>query len=295
MAAPPDFIDRKTEIGLFQSMLAGNTLHSALAFLIKPRTGKTYLMKYLLAHCKQQRASAALVDFDNRQEAVVSYWKFIYRVCDALEWENFPEVRDCESRHYAAVPFMQFQAASGHGGVDIGEKSRLEDAKFERFSGRDQIEITTGDIVYIADQSEVRQERRMYEMGRAFQFGLSRMCSQKRVVLLLDTFECVTSETRGWLDDWVFDCVLDLYPNLIIIIAGRPELYGYLNQPKPWKAMLRIREIFDPPEEDDIREFARNQGITIPDHVIPYIAMYAGYKISMLSDIAKAHSRYSNG
>jgi len=292
---PPDFIDRKEEIELFEKMLAGNTLERVLALIIKPQRGKTYLMHCFQELCWQRQIPAALVDFDTRQREVVYYRKFVRQVCDDLGSDNFPEVAACEQQLHADFPMVPIQTGPGQAGTHFGTKGHFEEADLDRISGRDQVQI--GDMTYFGpqDQAAARQEKLMYEMGRAFQSGLARMCGQDRVVLLLDTYEHAHKETRNWINEWVLNHLADRYPNLIVVIAGRPELYSYFDQPRPWASLMHLREELSHPEEGDIRKFfAEIQDIVIPDHLIPYAVKYARYKISILADMAKAHARYPN-
>jgi hypothetical protein len=291
VASPPDFYDRKAEIQLFRKLLAGSVSYRVLAYLVGPQKGKTYLMRHLLDHCKEKRMAAALIDFDTRQREVVSYWKFVHRLCDALGWEHFPEVRECSKKHDTVLPALQIHTGSGQAGTHFGSKGHFEEADFDQIVGRDLTQVY---FTYQESQgkSESRQEKLKYEMGRALQSGLARMSSENRVVLLLDTFERVYVETLKWIDEWIFECLLDHYPNLVIVIAGLPQIHDYLSQAGPWTAVMHVREEFALPDANDVRELFKKQGIFLTEDQIRNAVKYARYKISLLTDMAKAHMRY---
>ena len=48
------------------------------------------------------------------------------------------------------------------------------------------------------------------------------------MVLIFDTFEQISSETRNWLDEWLFEHLFDRFPNLVVVIAGRPDIHEYV-------------------------------------------------------------------
>jgi len=292
MASPSDFIDREKEIELLEGILAGNITERIFALLIKPQQGKSYLLRYLKGWCQQQGIPVALVDFDERQSGVVHYWKFVSTVCDGLGMENFQEVNDVEKRGPAGFTPVFQTGPSGRAGTHFGTKGHFDSADLDSISGRDQIQ--TGDIVTYygsQDQSGARQERLMHEMGRAFRSGLSRTCCENRALLLLDTYEQATEETSKWINEWVLGPLLDHYPNLIVVITGRPELYAFFNQPWPWNHLLLLRESLSLPGEKDVRKYLEIHNLQVQgDEVQPFIKA-AACDISCLAKLRDVYKR----
>lgn len=295
MVRPLGFVDREAEVVLFEQYLRKDVPQRVLAFAVKPRHGKTLLLRYFDSYCRQHGVPVALVDFDERQGGAVSYWKFIQRVCDQLDRQQFSEVDDCEARSEDHGPLVSIHTGEGSPTVDFGARMRIESSDVQRISGRDQIQF--GDVTYHARQDDARalQEERMYKMGRAFCRGLDRICSKQTAVLLLDTFERVASETQGWLAEWLFPYTLASHRNLIIVVAGRPAIHDFLEEPSSWRTLRQVRDVFDPPREADIREFAKDQGIVIPEGEISSWVRYGAHKMALLGELAEAHRRFAYG
>lgn len=295
MAKPRDFIDREEEIKLFKKILAGAIPERVLALIIKPQQGKTYLMQCFQEVCHQQRIPVALVDFDTRQRGIVYYWKLARQVCDDLGSDNFPELDECEKRLYSDFPSI-VQTGLGRGNTHFGTKGHFEEADFDRISGRDQIDIHDVYYAYFAqEQSAARQERLKHDLGRALRSGLARMCRQHCVVLLLDTYEQANREARSWIDEWVLDPLLDRYPKLVVVIAGRPELYDYLNRSRPWINLVHLREEVSSPREDDIRQYVEIHGLVVPGDEIRSFVKAGMYDISVLGKLRDIYKRCPHG
>lgn len=295
MTKPLDFIDRRGDIDLFENMLAGSASERVLALIIKPQQGKTYLLRCFQELCQQRGLPVALVNFDTREKGVVHYWRFIRQACEDWGSGNFPQVHKCERRFDVGFPPI-IRTGPGQAGVDFGTKGRYAEAEFESISGRDQ--ITTGDIfAYFGpqDRSAAFQERFMDELGRAFQQDLAQLCCQGRVVLLLDTYEQAHKETRDWINEWVLDQLLDHYPQLIIVIAGRPELHEHFSQLRPWTYLVCLREELSPPEEHDVRTYIQIHHLRVHgDELLPFLNA-AVHDISVMAKLRDVYKRLPYG
>jgi len=185
------------------------------------------------------------------------------------------------------LSLIQIQPESGHGGVNFGTRGQYREADFDNIVGRDQLSFQTGDINYHEAQgkSAARQEKLMHEMGRALQADLKEFCKDNKAVLLLDAYEWISVETRKWVDEWIFSHLIDDYPNLFIVMAGRPEkgFPEYVNQSRPWRALMRVRQQFSKPKENDIRKFIDRSEIPLAgEELLKHFMIAAEYEISML-------------
>ena len=71
-------------------------------------------------------------------------------------------------------------------------------------------------------------------------------------------------ETQRWLEEWIFGYLETRYPNLYIIVMSCPQ-WGALQQPRAWHSTMLLRDHFEPPQLDDIREFAQMNGEEVDD------------------------------
>lgn len=297
MPKPPDFIDRTYEIEFFEKMLAGETVERILTLLIPPNNGKTYLINYLHGYCQQEQLPVILIDIDYRQSEIISFWKFAYRICDQLGWSHFKNVKACEDQNRDLLPLIQIRTESGHGDIDFGTKGQYREADFDSIAGRDQVHFQTGDINYheAKGESASRQEKFMHELGRALQDDLQKFCKDNKAVLLLDAYEWISVETRKWVDEWIFSHLIDCYPGLFIVMAGRPErgFPEYVNHPKPWNAFVYIRQNFSQPQEEDVREYINFWKINVVGDEIRAWMKAASYRMSILAQLRDSH-RFTN-
>lgn len=297
MTKPTDFIDRREEVKIFENMLAQNIIERVLTLIVGPEQGKTYLMRYLYGHCKEQQVASALIDFDTRRKGSIPYSKFVYEICDQVGWDNFPHVEAFEKQNYTILPLLQIQTGEGQAGIDFGSKGHFEAANLDSISGRDQIKVNVGNISYHEKQSQsaIRQKRLMDEMGRAFRSDLTQICTQNRMVILLDTYEQASLEMRKWVEEWIFDCLLDRYPNLFIIVASRPNLYDYFSQPRPWHTLMCLRTKFNPPQEEDIQKYTRIWGFNIVGTELRPFVVVANHSMATLAKLRDAYRISSYG
>lgn len=259
MSSPSDFIDREQEMDLLEGVLASKLPYRILAFLVNAEQGKTYLMNHFRGYCKRQDLPVCLIDFDSRQGSNITYWKFIDKICDDLSENNFARLQACKRDLLALPSPVTIHTGTGESSIRFGKKGEFNEAELEEFAGRDLIKVEIGDLTI--QNPKYREgtdpERTMYEMGRAFRSDLSEICKQKQVVVILDTFERASFETRQWLDDWLFRPLLDSYDNLQIIIAGRPNqtVIDYFNQNTPWRTRTYIKKSLSIPNESHVRKY----------------------------------------
>ncbi len=289
-----DFINRKDEIDLFQKMLTGGILERILALVVKPEHGKSSLLNYFQMLCQQQNIPVALIDFDERQGDIVHYWKFVRTVCDDLGPNNFSEVDTAERRSQAGFTPI-FETKSGHGGIDFGTKGKFTEADIENVIGRDFIQ--TGDITTFygsENQTKAHKEKTMYEIGRAFKLGISRLCQTRQVVLILDTYEQSAEETRKWITEWIFTPFLNFHSNLIIVIAGRPGpvLYDFISRPTPIKNLIFCCESLSSPKVEDVCDYINFHKLTVSIEEMKSFIKVATNKISDLGKLRDAYKKW---
>ncbi len=126
-------------------------------------------------------------------------------------------------------------------------------------------------------------------MGRAFMTDMGRMCQERQMVLIFDTFEQISSETRNWLDEWLFEHLFDQFPNLVVVIAGRPDIHEYVKQPRPWKSIMHVHETFSTPEETDIRDYLAKNNLKVTDAEVLTFLTAACYTMSVMSKLRDAY------
>lgn len=267
MARPWDFVDRCEETKILEDALQGKRPERVLVFLVEALLGKTYLMNHFLDCCVSRVPLSVLVDLDsrNRDGEAVTYWKFARLISDGLGLEFFPEVAAFEKRYGENAPFIAVQTGPGEGGASVGTKGRFDDVELSDTTGRDRIEVRVSDVAYLGtgDGAKNRQERLKHEMGLAFRNDLARLCQSQRVVILIDTYEQVSQETRHWIHEWLFCRIPDYCPGLSLVIAGRPEEREYLTRSIVWAAPIRVFDRLSHLEEEHVRAYAQIHGTTI--------------------------------
>lgn len=299
MAKPPDFIDRKSEIDLFEAIVNRQRIERLLTLLIGPEKGKSYLMNYLWGHCREKQVPVAMIDFDKREKGGVYYWKFVRDVCEQIGINEFSDVNNCIKRHgEVLLPLIHIQTGTGQAGVEFGEKGNFQEATMERLSGRDHVDVKMGDITLheAHGESAGRKERLMDELGRAFQSDLAKVCAQCQIVLLLDTFEQAFLETRQWIDEWLFSRLPTHYKNLIVVVAGRPTgLHEYFDHPKPWHSLMFLREDLSRPPEEEVKKYVELWQLPVAndDEMRPFI-MAAQNNMATLAKLRDLYRKYAH-
>jgi hypothetical protein len=94
------------------------------------------------------------------------------------------------------------------------------------------------------------------ELTDDFLADIASAATQRRIVLMLDTFEQMTA-----LDDWARDVAQRLHANALFVIAGR-ALPNWSRAWDGWMANAQVEEL-KPMTEDDMRELVRRYYATM--------------------------------
>ena len=153
--------------------------------------------------------------------------------------------------------------------LDFGQRGRFDAAEFSNTAGRDNISVpvhihTSTGLALTPEQREAQKER----LGRALRDDLLELGeAHARAVVLIDTFEQISTEMRAWLERWLFEPLCQAR-NVMLVIAGRPQqpdfpLRSYFAQPHRWSYLLETVERFPPFAHDEVRTFFHRQGVFV--------------------------------
>ncbi len=298
MIFPPDFVDREKETLLLKKTISKKWNKRVLIFLVGPQIGKTYLMSYFKYYCQTKSIPVTLIDFDQRGKDPIWYWKFVSNIRDDLSLYkfSFSEVEKCEKRQGGSLSLIDYHPESGSGGIAIGSKGRINDSELQDWVGRDRNMFYASYSGTIADNVE-RERRQRDEMGRALVSDLSKICQKRRIVLILDTYEQASLETRRWIDEWLFEHLVDRFKNLVVVIAARPDtpMRDYVMRPRPWKSLIHIHEALSVLEKKHIREYLQKSKLSLREKDLEPFVVAAGYSMGGMAQLKDAYLARSDG
>ena len=255
-----DFVDRTGELARFQRMLAGETPRRILCILERGEQGKSYFLLRLFRECEQQRppVPVVLLDFDQHKSDLTDCFSVARQVRRHLDDERTPAICACEEAIFHGVPRV-FPPDTGDSGVDFGKSDDFTGATIRNVAGHNLYQIgsiSTGSPT----PEQVAQQRE--ELGRALRDDLARL---DRAVVLVDTFEHASEETRSWLERWLFEPLRSQLCHVILVVAGRPECQYFFTQPCLWSHLIDAIGRFTPFSDDDILAHYRQRGLTVSE------------------------------
>ena len=255
-----DFVDRTGELARFQRMLAGETDRHILCILERGEQGKSYFLLRLFRECEQQRSPVpvVLLDFDQRKSDLTDCFSVARQVRRHLGDERTLAICACEEAIFHGVPRV-FPPDTGDSGVDFGKSDDFTGATIRNVAGHNLYQIgsiSTGSPT----PEQVAQQRE--ELGRALRDDLARL---DRAVVLVDTFEHASEETRSWLERWLFEPLRSQLRHVILVVAGRPECQYFFTQPCLWSHLIDAIDRFTPFSDDDILAHYRQRGLTVSE------------------------------
>jgi hypothetical protein len=256
-----DFVDRTKEMARFQRMLAGETTRRILCILERGEQGKSYFLLRLFHECEQQRppVPVVLLDFDQPKSGLTDCFSVARQVRRHLGDECTPAICACEEAISRGIPRMDTQPGAGDGGVDFGKRSDFTGAAIRDVAGRDLYQNVS---FFTGPPTPEQVARQKEELGRALRDDLARL---DRAVVLVDTFEHASEETRGWLERWLFEPLRRELCHVILVVAGRPECRSFFAQPCLWSHLIDAIDRFTPFSDDDILAHFRQRGLTISE------------------------------
>jgi hypothetical protein len=267
-----DFVDREKELALFHQMLEGSVDKQLLLISERGEQGKSYFLHRLAYECEQQSppVPAVYLDFDQRKGGLTDYLGVARAVRRQLGDTNTPAVCACEKAIYRPAPLVNIQTGTSSGSrVDLGKKTKLDDAELSEIAGRDNISV--GDVSGGAPASADPAAQRA-AMGRALCSDLEQLSeTHPRAVVLIDTFEHVSDETCGWLESWLFERLHDDLPHVLVVVAGRPERCRQFFAPaRVWSRVI-TSIYFEPINDDDIRIYYHRRNLAVSEAEIPLL------------------------
>lgn len=258
------FVDRTRELTLFHRMLTGEIDERVLLILEPGEIGKTCFLLKLADECEKQRppVPVALLDFDERRSGLTDYLSVAREVRRCLGDEQTPAICACEDDMYRRGPLVSIRTGEGEAGVDWGRRGRFTEADISDVTGRDRIQIGS---VSEAARTEDQIAWQKAEMGRALCRDLASLTkAHRRAVLLVDTFEDASEQTRAWLEQWIFSALRRELSRLLLVVAGRPQCRPFFEQPRLWSGLVAPLR-FDPFTNDDILTHYRLRGLTVSE------------------------------
>jgi len=257
------FVDRTRELALFHRMLAGETDQRILLIVEPGEKGKTCFLLRLAYECEQQQppVPVVLLNFDQRMSGLTDYLSVAREIRRSLGDESTPAICACEDSIYRRGPLVNIHTGEGDAGVDWGSSGRFTGADIADFAGRDLIQV--GPVSGAASTPD-QIARQRAEMGRALCRDLAGLAeAQRRVVLLVDTFEDASDDTCAWLERWLFREMRRQLRHVLLVVAGRPQCRTFFDQPRPWGGLTAPLH-FDHFTDDEILSHFRKRGLSVP-------------------------------
>jgi len=256
-----DFVDRTQELARFQRMLAGEPPRRILCILERGEQGKTCFLLRLFHECEQQRSPVpvVLLDFDQRRGGLTDCFSVASQVRRHLGDERTPAICACEEAIFRSVPTVNVPGSAGDGSVDFGKRDDFTGATIRDVAGHDLYQNVS---IFTGPPTPQQVARQKEELGRAMRDDLARL---GRAVVLVDTFEHASEETRSWLERWLFEPLRRELCHVILVVAGRPECQYFFTQPCLWSHLIDAIDRFTPFSDDDILAHYRQRGLTVSE------------------------------
>jgi hypothetical protein len=254
-----NFFNRKAEIGLFRQIISGAIPERLLSFPIDAQRGKSWLMAHFADICSKENVLCAHINLDPRGQAKLPYQKIVYKACDGLGWASFPLCKQHLDKDVADISIDLDSPETG-GGISIGTGSDFSDAKIGQAVGNNLVSINKLDMGNQQERMAQRQAFKREMLGRTFKTELCAAAREKSMVIIIDTYEQVSEETRPWIEEWLLDPLAVDYSGLAVVIAGRPSIRDHLCRPDaPWNPIHRVRNRLEPPTSEDVITFVREK------------------------------------
>lgn len=266
------FVDRKPELALFHRMLAGETDKRILRILVEAEWGKTRFLLQLLQECEQQSSPVpvVLLNFDQRCSGLTDFLSVVRAVRRQLGDDCTPAICAYEDDIYRRAPLVSIHTGEGGAGVDWGRRGRFTEADISDVAGRDRIQV--GPVSEAAPTADLIAWQKA-QMGRALCRDLAGLvASHHRVVLLVDTFDHISEDTRIWLERWLFEPLCRELLRVLLVVAGRPEeCQPFFEQLRPWSSLVAPIDRFTPFNSDDVQDYCYRRGLLVSEEEMPLI------------------------
>jgi len=275
---PRQFVDREPQLDAFQTCLHDREKSHVLLFHGPQGMGKTSMLYWLRAACRESQTACVLVDFEHgglnipealihhlRQQIGGDFFDAIGRELVALQ-QDFPKQASLLQGLSAwaggsLLPAGQPQPA-GMSKPAVSVEAQIGNVGDENMIAvgtriaMNKITINNSQI-YTAPEKEDSfiQEEKLRRLSRAFRDALERLVSNDRLVLLFDACDSATTEVIRWLREQLLDLLLDAdqpsMANLFIVLVGDPhcERGTWLDKIISWGQGVTALELgYLPPE-----------------------------------------------
>lgn len=194
-------VDRRTEFALFQSLLDTSTNKSESILLLKNESGqgKSKLVHLYETHCRENKIPVSRVDFKGGSINPLNILRIIQ-----TDYRTFFDLPRCSDilHHKISTPPIQITDNTGIGQTNYSFQ-------------------TTVQIAGIT----IEEQRMKWEMGaQAILDDLTELTEggQKHFVILFDTYEQASEETKNWLSNHILRMSTpQRVSSMIIVIAGK--------------------------------------------------------------------------
>ncbi len=251
------FTDVEKLRSMFKKMVAAPTLTKRVLIIHGiGGVGKSSLLRMFRRHCEWPKVPVALASGDEAKFAfdVLCRWAEDLEVDIALPTfkETFDYYRRLLERAAAQAETVQDApktaeavggtfAGTAIGSALAGVMIRMGAEAF-RVWLRNTLKIPDSDVDLILDPSQ--------RLTNDFLGDISKAANERRIVLMLDTFEQVTA-----LNAWVGGVAKKLHANVLLVIAGR-EMINWEHQWNGWLASCRAEEL-EPMSKDVMYDLIR--------------------------------------
>lgn len=262
------FADRGPELDLFQRMLKGEIDERILLVLDHGEKGKTWLIWRLFHECKELGVPVVLLDFDRDRSGLAGdFGSVVNEVRGYLGDERTPNICACAARMSHLSALADLAAGSKSPGVNFGQSNVFTDAEISSIAGRDIWQVGA---VFTGPLTPEQQAQRQADLGRALCQDLAGL---DRAVLLIDTFERATEDTRAWLERWLFRALSRELPHVLLVVAGRPEkCRPFFAQPRLWGGLIAHIDL-SPFSDNVILTYYRERGLSVSAEEVSFLTL----------------------
>ena len=228
-----EFVDRQQEITCYTGIIRGDNPEHIFCLQAEDGWGKSWLLMRFFLDSPKGKCFKALMDLgsiDAKDEEA-----FLERICERMGGAVSVEMAKVMNAPAQGASIRAGRDVKIAGDVTFGPKIIIANPG------------SKGDHLSVEVKDPYSRDRRVRDLTRAFQRGLSQLPPKSRAVLLLDRFDNATRVMRNWLVDILFTRLLNgEYPNLIIVVACKGPLDFFA--PREWRATVLQAELGGIPE-----------------------------------------------
>lgn len=244
------FVNGIKQIDGFSKMLARQTAKQIMVIEAPSELGKTWTLQRVLQECRGQEVRVALVDFRERQPW--DYLLLVREIRDQLGAQHFNTLTEVINQATTISVNLTSSVATG-GPVNLNlatDGSQITESTVSVGDVAGGSIVKDNQFIVHADSETARRAIEL-RITDAFIESLKTLSLKKPLVLLIDSYEDVTTEADRWLRFAFLTKIRDvLLPNVIVLMAGRksPEI------DQTWQPIV-ARTGLSPFEEAFVKEY----------------------------------------